>query len=163
MCACSVMSDFCDPMDCSPPGSSGPWDFPGKNTRVDCHFFLQGIFPTQGSNPYLLHLLIWQVDSLPLRHLGSPHWSGLPAIKYCNHNKYMGGNHSRNYREEKRSVQHSYYRVMCFYSEVGGGFYTCKYPCPLYEKETQLKFKYSITSKYLPIDSFTSASNGQLN
>ena len=27
-----------------------PWDFPGKNTGVDCHFLLQGIFPTQGSN-----------------------------------------------------------------------------------------------------------------
>ena len=27
-----------------------PWDFPGKNTGVDCHFLIQGIFPTQGSN-----------------------------------------------------------------------------------------------------------------
>ena len=45
-----------------------PWDFPGKNTQVSCHFLLQGIFPTQGSNPHLLH---WQVDSLPLRHPGS--------------------------------------------------------------------------------------------
>ena len=27
-----------------------PWDFPGKNTGVDCHFLLQGIFLTQGSN-----------------------------------------------------------------------------------------------------------------
>ena len=32
-----------------------PWDFPGKNTRVGCHFLLQGIFPTQGLNPRLLH------------------------------------------------------------------------------------------------------------
>ena len=46
-----------------------PGDFPGKNTEVDCHFLLQGIFPTQGSNPHLLH---WQTDSLPLGHLGSP-------------------------------------------------------------------------------------------
>ena len=30
-----------------------PWDFPGKNTRVGCHFLLQGIFPTQGSDPGL--------------------------------------------------------------------------------------------------------------
>ena len=44
------------------------WDFPGKNTGVGCHFLLQGIFPTQGSNPQPLH---WQVDSLPLSHLGS--------------------------------------------------------------------------------------------
>ena len=34
-----------------------------------CHFLLQGIFPTQGSNPHLLHLLHWQEDSLPLNHL----------------------------------------------------------------------------------------------
>ena len=46
-----------------------PWNFPGKNIGVGCHFFLQGIFLTQGSNLYLLH---WKVDSLPLSHLGSP-------------------------------------------------------------------------------------------
>ena len=34
-----------------------PWDFPGKNTGVGCHFLLQRIFLTQGSNPCLLHLL----------------------------------------------------------------------------------------------------------
>ena len=32
-----------------------PWDFQGKDTGVGCHFLLQGIFPTQGSNPGLLH------------------------------------------------------------------------------------------------------------
>ena len=32
-----------------------PWDFPGKNTGVGCHFLLQGIFLTQGLNPGLLH------------------------------------------------------------------------------------------------------------
>ena len=32
-----------------------PWDFPGKNTGVGCHFLLQGIFPTQELNPSLLH------------------------------------------------------------------------------------------------------------
>ena len=41
-----------------------PWDFPGKNTGVGCHFLLQGNFPTQGSNLRLLRLLHWQVDSL---------------------------------------------------------------------------------------------------
>ena len=35
---------LCNPLDCSP-----PWDFPGKNTGVVCHFPLQGIFLTQGS------------------------------------------------------------------------------------------------------------------
>ena len=45
-----------------------PQDFSGKNTGVSCHFLLQGIFLTQGSNLCLLH---WQVDSLPLTHQGS--------------------------------------------------------------------------------------------
>ena len=45
---------------------------PGKNIEVGCHFLIQGIFLTQGSNPYLLCLLHWQVDSLPLCHLESP-------------------------------------------------------------------------------------------
>ena len=48
-----------------------PWDFPGKNTGVGCHFLLQGIFWTQGLNLRLLH---WQADCLPLSHLGSPNW-----------------------------------------------------------------------------------------
>ena len=33
---------------------------------------LQGIFPTQGSNPRLLHLLCWQVGSLTLAPPGQP-------------------------------------------------------------------------------------------
>ena len=45
-----------------------PWDFPGKNTEVNCHFLLQGIFPIQRLNPSLLH---WQADSLPLSHQGN--------------------------------------------------------------------------------------------
>ena len=48
----------------------GPQYFPGKNTGAGCHFLLQGIFPTQGSNPCLSCLLHWQVDSLPLAPLG---------------------------------------------------------------------------------------------
>ena len=59
---CSVMSSSYDRMDwrlfCL-------WDHSGKNTGVDFHFLLQGIFPTQGSNPHLLRLLHWQADSLP--------------------------------------------------------------------------------------------------
>ena len=38
-----------------------PWDSPGKNTGVGCHALLQGIFPTQGLNQHLLHLLHWWV------------------------------------------------------------------------------------------------------
>ena len=45
-----------DPMDSSPPGCLlHPWNFLGKSTGVGCHFLLQGIFLTQGSNQGLLH------------------------------------------------------------------------------------------------------------
>ena len=47
---------LCDPMNCSPPGLLCSWDSPGKNTGVGCHFLLQVIFPTQGSNSSLLNL-----------------------------------------------------------------------------------------------------------
>ena len=47
---------LCHPMDCRLPHSwDFPWDFPGKSIGVGCHFLLQGIFPTQGSNLGLLH------------------------------------------------------------------------------------------------------------
>ena len=42
-------------MDCSPPVSSVYEDSPGKNTGVGYYTLLQGAFPTQGSNPGLLH------------------------------------------------------------------------------------------------------------
>ena len=45
----------CNPINCSPTGSSVHGDSPGKNTSVGCHTLLQGIFPTQGSNPGLPH------------------------------------------------------------------------------------------------------------
>ena len=48
------------------------WDSPGKNTRVGCYFLLQGIFPTQGLNPHLLHPLHWQAGSLQLEPPGKP-------------------------------------------------------------------------------------------
>ena len=46
---------LCNPMDCSHPNSSGHGDFPGKNIGMGCHTLLQGIFPTQRSNPGLPH------------------------------------------------------------------------------------------------------------
>ena len=55
--------------------------FSGKNTGVGCHFLFQGIFPTQGSNPSLLCLLHWQMDSLPLHHLGSPYLAA-PSLSW---------------------------------------------------------------------------------
>ena len=60
LCTCAPLLQscltLCDPMDCSPPGSSVHEDSPGKNTGVGCHAPLQGIFPIQYSNSCLLHL-----------------------------------------------------------------------------------------------------------
>ena len=77
--SCFSYAPVSDPMDCSLcPLSEGhgillcPWDSPGKDTGVYCHALLQGIFPTQGSNLCLLHILHWQVGSLPLAPPGKP-------------------------------------------------------------------------------------------
>ena len=48
---------LCNPMDCSPPGSSVHEDSPGKNIGLGCHALPEGIFLTQRSNPHLLHPL----------------------------------------------------------------------------------------------------------
>ena len=40
--SCQSCLTLCDPIDSSPPGFH-PWDSPGKNTGVGCHFFLQCI------------------------------------------------------------------------------------------------------------------------
>ena len=46
-----------------------PWNSPGKSTGVGCHFLLQGIFLSQGSNPGLLHC---RQMLYPLSHQGIP-------------------------------------------------------------------------------------------
>ena len=46
--SCSVVSDFLQPH-----GLYSPWNSPGQNTGVGSLSLLQGIFPTQGSNPGL--------------------------------------------------------------------------------------------------------------
>ena len=68
--SCSVMSHCLWPHGLPPTRLLCPGDSPGKNTGVGCHFLLQGIFPTQGSNPHLLSLLQWQTDSLLLEPPG---------------------------------------------------------------------------------------------
>jgi len=44
------------------------WGFPCKSTGLGCLFLLQGIFPTQGSNPGLPH---YRQMLCPLSHQGS--------------------------------------------------------------------------------------------
>ena len=50
-------------------GLYSPWNSPGRNTGLGSLSLLQGIFPTQGSNPGLLHCrqILYQ-----LSHKGSP-------------------------------------------------------------------------------------------
>ena len=50
VCACSVVSNSLQPHGLLPTRLLCPWNFPGENTGVGCHFLLQGIFLTQGSN-----------------------------------------------------------------------------------------------------------------
>ena len=51
----SVVSDSLQSHGLLPTRFLYPRDFPGKNIGVGCHFLLQRIFPTQGSNPGLRH------------------------------------------------------------------------------------------------------------
>jgi len=59
LCVCVLVAQscltLCDPMDCKPTRLLCPWNSPGKNTGVGSLSLLQQIFPTQGSNPGLLH------------------------------------------------------------------------------------------------------------
>ena len=71
VCVCSVLQlclTSCDPLDCSLQGSFVHGDSPGRNTGVGCHI-LQGIFPTQESNP---RLLLCRQFLYSLSQLGSP-------------------------------------------------------------------------------------------
>ena len=67
--SCPTLSD---PHGLEPSRFLCPWDFSGENTGVGCHFLLQGIFLTKGSNPHVLCVLHLQVNSLPTEPLGKP-------------------------------------------------------------------------------------------
>ena len=69
LCVCSVTHScltLCDPLDCVTHQAPLSMEFSRRDAGVGSNFLLQGIFPTQGSNPHLLHLLHWQAGSLPL-------------------------------------------------------------------------------------------------
>ena len=69
LCSCSVTKTW--PHGLQPARLLCSWSFPGQSTGVGSHFLLQRIFPTQGSNPYLLH---WQAGSLTPEPPGRPQW-----------------------------------------------------------------------------------------
>ena len=58
------------------------WNSPGKNTGVDCHSLLQGIFRKQGSNPGLLHCrqILYHLSHEPHQFYCVAHFSGAAAL-----------------------------------------------------------------------------------
>ena len=112
--SCSVMSDSLRPH-----GLHNPWNSPGQNIGVGCLSLLQGIFPTQGSNPGLLHCrqILYQ-----LSHQGSPRileWLAYPFSR----GSWQSGNWTR---------------VSC----IAGGFFTSQATW-----EGLNLFKFSISNK----------------
>ena len=73
-CCCSLVAKSCPVLlwshEAWPARLLCPWDFPGKNTGVGCHFFLQGIFLAQGLNLHLLCLLHCRQTLYLLSHCG---------------------------------------------------------------------------------------------
>ena len=78
-CAVSLHSclTLCNPMDYSPAGSSVQGVLQARNIGVGCYFLLERIFPIQGWNLCILHLLPWQVGSLLL---APPRKASFPTV-----------------------------------------------------------------------------------
>ena len=115
-----------------------PWNFPGKCAGVDCHFLLQGIFPTQGSNPGLQHCrqtlyclnqgsqgaginkgLIWETQGMcnlrDVTRMQKPHSvSGHPL-----HREKAGGGESRGLRMVPSDILLTGSLITCL--EAGSG------------------------------------------
>ena len=73
-----------------------PWNFPGKNTEVGCHFLLQGIFPTQGQNPGLLHCRQMLLPSEP---------PGKYGRITTNKGLILGSQHTPNTKHERKTLE----------------------------------------------------------
>ena len=85
MLSSSVVSDSLQPYGLLPARLLCPWDSTGKNTGVDCHALLQGIFPIQGLKLHLWCLLHWQAGSLLLVPSGKPIMISIsPQTSYFN-------------------------------------------------------------------------------
>ena len=84
-----------------PQGLHNPWNSPDQNTGVGSRSLLQGIFPTQGSNPGLLHCrqIVYH-----LSHKGSPR-----TLEWVSYPFSSGSSWPRNWTQ-----------VSC----IAGGFFT---------------------------------------
>ena len=145
--SCQSCPTLCGPMDCSSPGSLlCPWGSLDKDTEAGCHALLQGIFPTQASNPGLLRLLHWQVGSLslappgkPIRYLSSVQslsrvrlfvspWiaAHLVKFKFRKNNKIFHGKYFlKNYSAPKTKI---YLAVLCCFGNFRRKASSCNNP-----------------------------------
>ena len=117
MYVCSVVSDSLGPHGLQPASLPCPWDFSGKNTWVGCHFLLQGIFPTRWLKLHLLRLLPWEVNSLPLSHLGSPGnaiWSSNPTPGYIYEKHTHTHTHTHKNSSLKRYMHFNVHRSIIY-------------------------------------------------
>ena len=78
---------LCNPMDCSPPSSSVHGIFQARILEWVAISYSRGIFLNQGPKSRLLGLLHWQVDSLPLSHLGSSQYTFNGNVNWQSHNE----------------------------------------------------------------------------
>ena len=86
--SCSVVSNSLWPHGLWPTRLHCPWSLPGKSTGVGCHFLLQGIFQTQGSNLGILHCrqMVYH-----LSHQGSQVRTALSTLYILSHLSLTNG------------------------------------------------------------------------
>ena len=110
-------------------GLYNPWNFPVQNTEVGSRFLLQGIFPTQGWNPGLLHCrrilyqmshlgspLVLRVTSFPLRFLDA-HF----IHKYISFQLYFSKRENMSslfMTEENKSLDHIFFLFQTIFGET---------------------------------------------
>ena len=107
---------LCDPRDGNPPGS--PWDSPGKKTGVGCHFLLQGIFPTQGSNSCFPHC---RQDSLPSKPPGNPYMQSTSwkMLDWMNYKLEWGRNiNNLRYADDATLMEESKEELKCLFMRM---------------------------------------------
>ena len=85
---------LCDPIDSSPPGSLNPWESPGKNTGVGCHFLLQCMkVKSESEVAQSWHLVTpWTAAYQAPPSLGvsrQEYWSGVPLPSPWRHGLYL--------------------------------------------------------------------------
>ena len=101
LCVCQSLSRASlQPYGLQPATLLSPWDSPGKNTGVGCRALLQGIFPTQGSNPHFSCLCLqhWQAGSLSLALPGE--------LQY------------RSQKNLTRGLRRHFHSLLCFVNDV---------------------------------------------